>query len=379
VSAPDSSIHVDTTNAHVQSLIESTARILIDHGATINPNISILESDGHLSVHYPGAPAGATLFVIPKALLIPVSEITWGITQDAHSGIRSIEIKSTADLTPVQRDLLELLVDLYNTAGKFEWFLTEHPRSALSQFPDVEDLLKQCQPNYSHDQSIDGFLATRVLGYRDKSSTEKTRPRTPVLMPLVELMNHHSHGAPFDMNDGSIKVLANQPAGNSECFANYGGMLDALQMFINYGFADESALVSTSTPATIPLIGGHPSTRLGTLVVKREQSNGHLPLITAHGSTLTLSKVTFSPSNPDRFNAAFTLPVKAFALQQGASSELADQIAEQASCDLIDLNQQQLGELLTSVVSLGSERAVIRELESALRVQLRNIDNFSQR
>lgn len=371
-------IQVETTNAYVRSLIETTARILIDNGATINPHISIRESNGNFGVHFLGDPAGSTLFVIPKELLIPVSEITWGIAQDAHTGIRSIEIKSAGDLTTVQRDLLELLVELHNTSGKLELFLAEHPRSALSQFPDIEDSLKHCEPNYNRSQSLEDFLATRVLGYRDKSSTEKIPPKIPVLMPLVELMNHHSRGTPYDMNNGCITMLANQSARNSECFANYGGMPDALQMLINYGFADQSALVSISTPATIPLIGGHPSISLGTLVVERKRTKGHLPKITAHESTLTLSKVTFSPRDPNTFNASFTLPVKAFAMQRGASPELADQIAQQASRDLIDLNQQQLGGLLTNVVSLGSERVVINELESALRVQLRNIDHFSQ-
>lgn len=379
MSARESSIHVETTNAHVKSLIETTARILIDNGATINPNIWILELGGQFSVHYRGDPAGTALFVIPRELLIPVSEITWLITQDTHTGIHSIQIETAPDLTPVQRVLLDLLVDLYNTAGKFERFLTEHPRSALSQFPDIGDLLKQCEPNYFHGQLVEDFLATRVLGYRDKDSTETIPPKIPVLMPLVELMNHHARGAPFDTNNGSTTVLANRASGHSECFANYGSMRDALQMFINYGFADESAPIANSIPATIPLIGDHPSTRLGTLVVERTHSKEKLPKITSHESTLTLSKVTFTPGNPDRFNAAFNLPVKAFAMQQGASPELADQIAEQASRDLIDVNRQQLGELLASVVSLGSERSVIRELESALHVQLHNIDNFSQR
>jgi hypothetical protein len=378
MSASNRIIRVDSSNTQVQSLIETIAGILINNGARINPNLFILESDGNLSIHCPSDSTEVTLFVVPEALLIPVSKITWGVAKDAHTGIRTIDIASAVDLTPVQSELLHLQIELYNTLSKFEWFLTEHPSSALSQFPGIEHLIIQCEPNYARSQSLEDFLATRVLGYRDKSSTEEHWPKTPVLMPLVELINHHSRGAPFDMSNGCVTVSANRTDSSSECFVNYGGMRDALQMFVSYGFADESSIVATSTPVTIPLIGDNSSTRLGTLVVERKLSKGYLPKITAHESTLTLSKVIFSPRNSDNFRGAFTLPVKSFAMQQGASAELADRVADRASRELIDQNQQRLGELLMSVVSLGSKRAVLRELESALRIQLRNVDNFSQ-
>lgn len=376
--ALDRIIRVDTHNSHLQSVIQTIAEILIDNGASINPDVAILESNGNLSVHYPGDPTGATLFVVPEALLIPVSEISWGVANDARTGISTIEIKSAGDLTPVQRELLDLQIDLYNTLSKFEDFLTEHPSSALAQFPDIEYLFIECEPHYARSQSVESFIATRVLGYRDKNFTEERCPKRSVLMPLVELINHHSCGARFNMSNNSLAVLANLADGSSECFVNYGGARDALQMFINYGFADDSSSVATSIPATIPLIGDHPSIELGSLVVGRQPSKGPLPKITAHESTLILSKATFAPSNSDRFYAAFTLPVKSFAVQQGSSPEDADRVAERATHDLINFNQHQFEALLTKVVSLGSQQAVLRELESALRVQLRILENFSQ-
>jgi len=371
-------VTVETDKTQVRSLIDSTARILVEHGATIDPSVAIRESGGHLSVHSAASPPDTPLFVIPQELLVPVAEITWAIMTNKDTGMRSMTVESAQNLTPVQRDLLDLHIDLYNSLNKFEWFLNEHPRAALSDFPDVERLFTECEPNFTRGQEPEDFLASRVLGYRAKGPAADHLPKKSVLMPLVDLMNHHPRGAAFDTSNGALSVLASQPASDSECFVNYGGLRDALQMFSSYGFADESTTVATSICATLPLIGESPAT-LGTLKVERKHSKGHLPRVTVKESTLTLSKVTFAPRKLDRFNAAFSLPVKSFAMQQGASPELADQVAEQAARELIEINQQQLGVLLETVIALNSERVVLRELESALRVQLRSLDNFVQR
>jgi len=382
VSSPNRLISIETNTTQVRNLIESTARILIDNGASINPDVVIRESAGHLSVHGTARSAGEPLFVIPQELLVPVTDITWGTTTNAdidnNAGMRTITIETAENLTPVQRELLDLQIAIYNSLNKFEWFLNEHPRAALRDFPDIEHLLCEREPNFTRGHDPEDFIATRVFGYRDKSLDEDQPLKKSVLLPIVDFMNHHQRGAAYDVSHGALSVLSKQPAGNSECLVNYGGARDALQMFTNYGFADKSSSVATSAPATLPIIGQSLQT-LGTLIVERKHSKGHLPRITAAETALTLSKVTFAPNKLDHFYAAFILPVKSFAMQQGASPEQADQIAERAARDLIELNQQRLGELLASVESLGSERAVIRELESALRFQLRNIDNFSQR
>jgi hypothetical protein len=382
VSSPNQLIHIETDTTQVRNLIESTARILMDNGATINPSVAIRESAGHLSVHSTAGSVGEPLFVIPQELLLPVTDITWGTTTNANTdtstGMRSITIESAENLTSVQRELLDLQIALYNSLNKFEWFLNEHPRATLCDFPDIENLFSECEPNFTRGQHPEDFIATRVFGYHDKSPTEDRPPKKSVLMPLLDFMNHDQRGAAYNTNNGELSVLANQPAGDSECLVNYGGLRDALQMFSNYGFADKSSSVATSTPATLPIIGQSLET-LGTLVVERKNSKGHLPRITAEDTTLTLSKVTFAPRKLDRFSAAFILPVKSFAMQQGASTELADQIAERVARDLIELNQQRLGALLASVIALNSEWVVLRELESALQFQLRTLDNFAKR
>lgn len=377
MNSPAPVMGVETDNSRVQSLIQTTARILLDNGATVNPNLTICESDGHLSVHYPRDASGETLFVIPQELLIPTSEIIWGVATDTRTGKPIITIDSAQSLTTVQRELLNLYVDLYNTLNKFEWFLTEHPRSALFEYPDVESLFMKCEPNFSRGHNVEDFLATRTLGYRDKSADSEAQTKRPVLMPLADLINHHKRGAALDTGNGALTILAVKGDGTSECFVSYGGQRDALQMYSHYGFADNSCTTATSTPATITL-AGHSSQDLGTLVIERKHIIGHLPLVTSSGTTLTLNKATFTPKNLDRFNASFTLPVKSFALQHGASITLADQIAQKAARDLIEFNQQQLGELLETVVALETEQEVINELEVALRVQLRTLDKFSQ-
>lgn len=71
------------------------------------------------------------------------------------------------------------------------------------------------------------------------------------MMPIIEFANHHSLGSAFIMSDDSCKAMlrSRQPThGSRECYANYGGMKDAVTAVCDYHYLDESIDFSRPIP-----------------------------------------------------------------------------------------------------------------------------------
>ena len=61
-----------------------------------------------------------------------------------------------------------------------------------------------------------------------------------VLIPIVDLLNHHGQGAVGDWDGEAFEVSAQLPFGTAECALDYGMDRDPLEMAVVYGFADPS-------------------------------------------------------------------------------------------------------------------------------------------
>jgi len=358
-------LRVQTENPAVRTVVENTARVLLANGASIRPDVVIHESQGNLSVHCDNA-LPSPLFFIPSHLLIPIGDIEWGIGPQ-------LIVDQTPGLSSTQRELLDLHVQLFNSVGKYRWFCQEFPRGALARYPDVATLFSRIEPRFTLGTTPADFIHTRILSYKAKSDTNAARK--PVLMPLVDTMNHHSRGTPFEVDEQGLRVSQFQLEDGGECFVNYGHLRDALQIYSTYGFSDSSVRVATSVPSKVALTNDG-FTDFGTLVVRREGSMGYLPNITTNETRITLSKVNFTSGNLGRFTAAFTLPVKSFAIQQGASAEIADLVAANATQQLLDNNRVRIEQLLQVLSEQVEPHCALEDLKSALEIQLHNLDRF---
>ena len=63
--------------------------------------------------------------------------------------------------------------------------------------------------------------------------------RQQVLLPLIDLLNHHHAGTCFRIQDGAMRVKTVQAGGN-ECFTHYGNRRDVLDLALHYGHLDQS-------------------------------------------------------------------------------------------------------------------------------------------
>jgi hypothetical protein len=163
---------------------------------------------------------------------------------------------------------MEALLELFNLTGKVAHHRRTSPWRLIISYPailehvrqgrDREDfaLFQQFIVSGSEDELIlQSFLNSRVLGY--KAST--TAPPYPVLMPVIDLFNHHFQGALFKIDEvpnkeRSLAIARSMPLpgmGN-ECFACYGAH-DSFDTWVTYGLVDQSALFVRSVAMTIDL------------------------------------------------------------------------------------------------------------------------------
>src|SRR3984893_268444 len=232
-------------------------------GAEFSDDLVLKSLDGDLSVEAPPESAGKVLVRLPWDCLIPFSPFRLSIVND-DLAISSYEEGLTAECVVI----MEALLELFNLTGKVAHHRRTSPWRLIISYPallervrqgrDREDfvLFQQFIVSGSEDElMLQSFLNSRVLGY--KAST--TAPPFPVLMPVIDLFNHHFQGALFKIDEvpnkeRSLAIARSMPLPGTgkECFACYGAH-DSFDTWVTYGFVDQSALFVRSVAMTIDL------------------------------------------------------------------------------------------------------------------------------
>jgi hypothetical protein len=151
------------------------------------------------------------LITMPTELLVPIAGARWGVSTDELTLLEPPPCASA-----VQEELLQLHIALYNATGKLCWWSQQHPAGLVEASAAVADALAPLKPAHRREpkerSAAEGFLATRSFGWKPNPDQGD---RVPVLMPLIDLLNHHHRGAPFRMSGGAMRIQAAQ-AGSRE-------------------------------------------------------------------------------------------------------------------------------------------------------------------
>jgi hypothetical protein len=339
--------HVSVDNAECGRLLGEILSLVRRHGGVVHPGAVWRETQGHMTVTCSAGGAGGELPLIelPRELLVPVTGAEW-----AESTERLILRQPPPGITPLQRALLDLHVDLYNATGKIPWTISHHPRAVVPGHPPLLDALRDLRPAiYSMaDMPAEIFLHTRVFGLKptsDAAAATPTKPaaKTQVLMPLIDALNHHPQGAPFQVDETGLRVRLAQPLGTAECFAAYGGRRDVLDLALHYGYADVATPFAFSAPVSVDAPG------LGRLAVGASRSRPAHPLdpprVSWDGETLAISHLCCHRQHPERLRTALRLPLLAVARKRGLASDAANQQIDRALAALAEANLSLLTEL----------------------------------
>ena len=235
--------------------MESALRRLLDllkkNGAELNPSATMVEEDGNLRVESSlDRSSRQAIAAIPKHCMLPQKHFEIGIEQGDF-----ILTSTAAEVTPLQIELQELMLEIYNLSHKVETerntsmallYDKDDPLMAqlLSARPAMRERLETWCTNArdEDDLLISAFIKTRTLNLKSEDT------RNPALMPVLDFLNHHARAAGFVAGPGDpgqehLGVLSGKFVENSdESFVRY-GRFDYLDLLLTYNFLGAEAAV----------------------------------------------------------------------------------------------------------------------------------------
>jgi hypothetical protein len=217
----------------VADLLAGTLEIIREAGGFIAPTTRLTERQGQLSLDST-ADDGSPLLRIPRECFVRVDRVTW-----AEQDGRMVIVDVPEEFSDIETEMLYLQVALHNACGKLEWMQRTHPSLDPSLPDDLVAAVRELVPSFRNPMmaATDVLWANRCfrIPLCDGQVTER------VLIPVVDLLNHHSSGALADWTGDDFVITTSKPFDTNECALDYGMNRDALEMAIVYGFSDHSA------------------------------------------------------------------------------------------------------------------------------------------
>jgi hypothetical protein len=341
------------------ALLQQIARLCAAHGAQWHPELRLEVVDGCMRLLAPAESSGE-LITMPTALLVPLTGARWA---DGLEGLRLLEPPPQA--TTAQRELLEMHAQLYNATGKVHWWARRHPARLVDTSAEVAAALAPLRPGpmtRETPSAVSGFLATRSFSWKPEPGQGQGQP---VLMPLVDCLNHHHRGAPYRIADGAMRIRVAQ-AGGPECFAHYGQRRDVLDLVLHYGHCDHSTPFAHSAPMAIEVDG------VGRIEVERQARRlpAHPqdpPRVVLNADGLTLSHLCCHLHHPERVQVLLRLALQGSLKRPGYSDGEAMALAERGLTAIGEANVQWLERLVRAAGS--SDHSGASTLAAAARRQ----------
>lgn len=235
---------VEADDPVVADLLAAVLDLVLEAGGWIHPAARLVARAGQLSLACDG-PDDAPLVQVPRAAFVRVDDVTW---DDADQRLDILEIPDR--IGGVELEMLYLQTALLNQCARIPWITRTHPALASDIDDQVIAAVRRVVPGFRAQpmRPVDVLFATRCFRI---PLDDPDSPAPRVLVPVVDLLNHHRGGASGSWDGRSFQVSTRRPFGTSECALDYGMDRDALQMAVVYGFADASADVAHGDPAQI--------------------------------------------------------------------------------------------------------------------------------
>ena len=390
-------VSIVADNRDVERCLEKILAEARRGGAEFAPSLVLRCVNGSLSVELPPESSDQLLIKLPQETLVPTA--LFGLTlQEDDIVIDNIDPAVTSEC----RTLCESILELYNLTGKIGWFrrtspllfLRAHPelaqRAARGQDEPLRRILTTPLPDGGENRLLlRRFLASRWFGFADDSGTAPTR----VLMPILDLMNHHEHGSPFE-NAGieggrflRIQRAKKMPREERECFVRY-GPYDAMEMLLAYNFVDESASFMRSIPmeVTLPEVG-----MLAIRALKKKGGKRNVPtafrdiapylprIVSKQPNYLEIASLIIPTRvTPQAFRRVLNLLIAT--LNPGYADRL--DLIVQAEEKIVDANKAHYEALKTGLHDASTDTAgdaeILRGLTRAYDVQLDHLRHYNE-
>lgn len=255
-------VHITSDNAETQAILEQLCAKIEGCGGGIHRDARITCHHHAIQISVAGEDAKGPLFQIPHEALVVYDDFALKI----EDGL--LKIHSTIDdIAPLQRELMELMLDLYNVTGKLQahlessaWHIFKDDPEILRllglgrQGSDVQMISQLMKDSSREELALLTFFKTRLLNCH---LYQKDAPTEMVMMPLADLMNHNLNATTYKQlyyaESATLNVPLSRPIeGSDECFMSYGGF-DSLDTYLHYNFIDPQTPFARSVPLNIDL------------------------------------------------------------------------------------------------------------------------------
>lgn len=361
---------IRATSQEVATILGELTSLVASGGGYLNPMAVLVEDGGQMHVEYAGDASvdAGPLAALPWDLLVPIDDVAWSAAVDR------LEVTSYGpDVIGIRRDLLDLLVALFNATGKLPWYAQWHPRGALAETDPLVAAIRRVRPHFTPERGAAGYLRARLFRLPDRARVEGPAEddhatgglRPSVLMPILDLVNHHPDSAPFAVAPGRLSIAISRGPGTRECFVRYRARADALSLALQYGFVAPDVRFAFSAPVSVPVEG------VGDVeiaaVTPAFVGDATFPVTARTANGLRLSHLIFDAGHPERSSAAVALPVRALAMQRGMTDAKARTIADDAYAQIVAANLDLLDRLVGEAASTAGAVAVT--VGTAARIQ----------
>jgi hypothetical protein len=326
-------ILTDTSTAGVDVIITELAQLLAREGALIDPNLVVTEHDGHLALGTQAGEQGHPMIDLPTHELVPTDGLMWDDTTP------KIQLAEGADaLSALHRELLDLQIDLWNATDKLAMFRATHPRVAALQDAELRDAIARIRPGFTPGDTTRDLLRTRTFTLRAGESAQS------VVMPILELADHHPYGAPFNLRDGRLGANYHFVDDTGLSYVQYGPHRDAIDLACLYGYATDFTTFFVSAPMTLDLKG------FGSLIIDRSVQRRSPAAWRIHEGNLRIDYLLL-----DAYTGLFDVlhrPVREYLIGQGASRAQALSLAIDAAETIMQANHQRLIDVIAATEGL---------------------------
>lgn len=232
-------------------------------GAHFHPDLRIVEVDNDISVYCTSAQQQSQIFMEVPIKAMPLLN-DYHFSLDEYDNL--VVLAKSNMVNRHAKNIMFLLADMYNSAGKLASWKNTFPLFLLADFPVVTNKLFEGRANssllnmrmkgMSNETIIDTFVGSRIFGFSQddlrKAGMKSKKTRMQGFIPIIELANHQMGGEGFIKNDRDSTLVLKSGSGQAgrEIFVQY-NLDDPLVTFVKYGFFDQSASWIYSIPIKI--------------------------------------------------------------------------------------------------------------------------------
>ena len=124
------------------ALLQEISQLCARHEARWHPDLRVEVGPAGMRLLAPPGISGP-LISMPTALLVPIAGTQWSSSTDALE-----LLQPPRDATMVQRELLKLHIDLYNTTRKLDWWINQHPARLAETSREIAVILDLLKPSF---------------------------------------------------------------------------------------------------------------------------------------------------------------------------------------------------------------------------------------